>query len=570
MYFPKQTVLPRSRVKVNSFAGLDRRPGATPGGFFHMENLTASAWPALSTRPARSVAAQLSRPGGLAEKDALIWVDGSTLSVGGVTAGPLLTEGEKQLVSMGAWLLIWPDKVYLNTQNLSDWGYLEQRHTTTGTVTCTLCRPDGTAYEAVTAAETAPEEAAEGSFWLDTAGQRLLRRDTGTWTAVEEACVSIAAPGIGAGFAAGDGVTLSGLEEASLNGSAILQQVTADALVIPGLLAAPRTQTTPVTVARTVPDMDFVVECGNRLWGCKYGMVEGRAVNEIYACRLGDFKNWNVFAGLSTDSYAASRGSDGPFTGAAACLGSVLFFKERCMERVYPAAGGAHRIVTTPCCGVAPGSHKSLQTVDGKLYYLSPDGVMRFDGSLPLPVSAPLGDWQLQQGVAGSGEGTYLLSAADQWGGQHLLVYDVRRGLWHRQDDTCALAFAGGGSRLYCLRSDGAVLDLSGRSGQKEEPLRWEAVTGPLGLEESRGKYLTRLIFQLEPEAGSTVHVALSYDDGATWQQQGEVTGTGKVQRCQLQLRPRRCHRLLAKIGGEGGCRLLHLTAVYEKGSEQP
>ena len=86
--------------------------------------------------------------------------------------------------------------------------------------------------------------------------------------------------------------------------------------------------------------------------GCKYGIVDGQAVNEIYACALGDFRNWNSFAGLSTDSYAAARGSDGPFTGAAACMGGVVFFKESCMERIYPAAGGGHQIVTVPCSGV--------------------------------------------------------------------------------------------------------------------------------------------------------------------------------------------------------------------------
>ena len=32
--------------------------------------------------------------------------------------------------------------------------------------------------------------------------------------------------------------------------------------------------------------MDYVVQSGNRLWGCKYGMADGRAVNEIYASKF--------------------------------------------------------------------------------------------------------------------------------------------------------------------------------------------------------------------------------------------------------------------------------------------
>ena len=58
-------------------------------------------------------------------------------------------------------------------------------------------------------------------------------------------------------------------------------------------------------------------------------MTDGKAVNEIYASKLGDFKNWNCYAGRSTDSYVATRGSDGPFTGAADYLGSPLFFRAR-------------------------------------------------------------------------------------------------------------------------------------------------------------------------------------------------------------------------------------------------
>ena len=170
----------------------------------------------------------------------------------------------------------------------------------------------------------------------------------------------------------------------------------------------------PVTVERSVPDMDYVVESGNRLWGCRYGVTDGKAGNEIYASKLGDFKNWNCYAGRSTDSYAATRGSDGPFTGAADYLGSPLFFKENCVERVYPSANGAHQIVTVQCPGVKDGSGGSLQVVDGKLYYHSQGGVCVFDGSMPVNVSQALGEARYHDAVAGAAEGCYYLSAADE------------------------------------------------------------------------------------------------------------------------------------------------------------
>ena len=172
--------------------------------------------------------------------------------------------------------------------------------------------------------------------------------------------------------------------------------------------------------------MDFVVEQGNRLWGCKYGIVDGRPVNEIYASKLGDFRNWNSFAGLSTDSYAASRGSDGAFTGAAACLGGGIFFKEDCMERVYPSATGAHQIVTLRCPGVKKGCHGAAAVVDGTLFYLGLGGVYAFDGSMPGCVSMPLGSVRYQDGAAAGTGSTGWRRGMET--GSGTCWYTIRRG----------------------------------------------------------------------------------------------------------------------------------------------
>lgn len=93
-------------------------------------------------------------------------------------------------------------------------------------------------------------------------------------------------------------------------------------------------QTNAVTLERKAPKLDYVVECNNRLWGCS------SEENEIYACKLGDATNWNCFAGLATDSYTVSVGSDGPFTGAAVQLGYVLFLRRTACTR-YTAASRA-------------------------------------------------------------------------------------------------------------------------------------------------------------------------------------------------------------------------------------
>ena len=572
MYFPKLNAPRQSRVTVNRFPGLDRRPRGQEGSFREMENLCAQGYPTLTVRRPRGIAGSVTAPGGLTAKDGLIWVDGHTLYINGSAAGLVLSEGKKQLVSMGAWLLIWPDKLYINTKDLTDFGSLENKRVTEGEVSFTLCRPDGTAYSGYLAADTAPEEPESGSLWLDTGGEKTALRQYGqdSWTEVDDVCVGLHAAGIGVGFRAGDGVSVSGCREEALNGSFQLRAAEEDCLVVTALPDGLSSQTEPVTVERSVPDMDYVVESGNRLWGCKYGIVDGQAVNAVYASKLGDFKNWNCFAGLSTDSYAASRGSDGKFTGAADYLGSPMFFKENCVERVYPSANGAHQIVTVQCPGVKDGSGGSLQVVDGKLYYHSQGGVCVFDGSMPVNVSQALGEARYHDAVAGAAEGCYYLSAADEAGAWHLLVLDTRQGLWYREDGVEALGFAPWGGDLYCLTAEGQLLAMKGAGETHEGPVQWMAETGELGLDAAESRYLVRLSLRLLPEAGSTVRAWLSYDEGGSWQPAGSLEGAGRVQACTLHIRPRRCRQLRLRLTGRGGCRIYSLSAVYEKGSDGP
>ena len=138
-----------------------------------------------------------------------------------------------------------------------------------------------------------------------------------------------------------------------------------------------------VTVRRAVPEMDFVVEAQNRLWGCRYGESDGRLVNELYASALGDPTAWHRFSGLSTASWAASVGSEGPFTGAAVLHGQPVFFKENCVHRIYPSALGAHRVTEQRIAGVAPGCGGSLVPFEGGLSYVSRAGVVRWAGGTP-------------------------------------------------------------------------------------------------------------------------------------------------------------------------------------------
>ena len=162
----------------------------------------------------------------------------------------------------------------------------------------------------------------------------------------------------------GDAVTVGGVGE--LNGSHIVIKAyglegSADTkrFVINGIVSEKKKVTSGTfTMKREIPQMDFVVQAQNRLWGCRYHDAESyqdKSINEIYACKLGDARNWNVFQGLSTDSYTASCGTMGKFTGAANVNGYPVFFKENCYHKVHISSSGAHQITDKAVQGVQDG-----------------------------------------------------------------------------------------------------------------------------------------------------------------------------------------------------------------------
>lgn len=162
------------------------------------------------------------------------------------------------------------------------------------------------------------------------------------WSIREDTYIKIAAGGIGVGFAAGDGVVIEGCREESLNGSHVLEAAEDGALVVPGMIAGQATQTEELTVRRSVPEMDFVIESGNRLWGCRYGVTDGKAVNEIYASKLGDFKNWNCYAGRSTTTMSPPVAPTAPSPGRRTIWAVPVF------------QGGLRRAGVSQCGGSAP------------------------------------------------------------------------------------------------------------------------------------------------------------------------------------------------------------------------
>lgn len=556
-----------SRENVTSFGGYHAGARIAEGEFAAMKNCTGDQFPLIATRRKRGVYAAPQKCNGLLAKDSLCWVDGSKFVMNGYETELHLTDSPKQLVSMGAYVIIFPDKKYINTADLSDSGNLEAEFTSAGTVKFTPVDGDGKPLIPAYTQPEEPEKPENGALWLDTSGAGALLQwsaGTGMWVSVDNTLVRISCPNMGVSFRPGDGVQLTGVP-AGVMTSGVIADCGRDYVTVPGLLERETSLDTPVTVGRYLPLMDMVLECGNRLWGCRYGLNRaGAVVNEIYASKLGDFRNWNCFQGVSTDSYCVSLGADGPFTGAVQHLGYPVFFREDCIHRLYGSTPATFRLQTTPCPGVQQGCGQSLVRVGQMLYYKSPTGVCAYDGAMPVTVSQKLGTMPCIRASAGAlGDKYYICFQEEENTGQ-LWVYDTARGLWHREDDTCARCFCTCRDDLFFVNGAGQIISVLGR-GQPEEEISWMLETGMLGTLTPDSKTLTRLNLRLELEQQATVWV--QYDGDDFWKPIATVYGSAG-QCFNLPVAVRRCDRLRLRLEGTGFMRLSCITKTMERGSE--
>ena len=566
------------RLMTQTFTGYDHRLKGAEGSFFETRNLSLERFPLLSTRRPRGIVETLRDPGGLIAKDALCYVDGGTLYVNRhPTALTGLLPGEKQLVSMGAYVLIFPDKVYYNTEDPSDFGSMEADLEFSGEISYRLCDQDGQLWEDPVVSADPPEAPPNGALWLDSGSGTLLRYSQVQmlWVEVPTVYTRITLPSLGrltGLFSRYDGVTITGAAAEELNGEKILYALgggdsEADWVAVVGLIPAAFTQTGTLRLRRTLPQMDYLCQAGNRLWGCRYGNDGSGNINEIYGSALGDFKNFRQFLGLATDSWAGSVGSDGQWTGAVDYLGEPCFFKEDRIHVLSIAADGAHRLSEIPCHGVQKGSHKSLQVVGETLYYKAPGEVCAWQGGFPQTVSQALGEERYGQAVGGALDGRYYLSMASETGWS-LFCYDTGLNLWVREDELHALGFASTGEQLWCIDADsGKLLALRGGEGEAEPTFDWSAESGPMRYETTDRKYLSRIDLSLSLEKGASLGVWLRYDSRGDWIPGGLLRSPGS-ETVVFPVRPRRCDHVQLRLKGRGGVTVYALSRILETGSD--
>ena len=534
-----------SRQLLRAFGGINETYSCSEAELSAALNFSGRGFPALQTRALRKKVRDVEKVNGMYHLNGLLICrgtgleyapDGQTGRTAAVTLENVLTDDRKALAGMGSKVLIWPDRLAFDTET----GQLEplgaKWELGDRKMTVCPCDTEGKVYEVAGAGDTEPESPEDGQLFLKGEAGNLYDYESvlekwsaksGKWVQVLVNTVRMTCPGIGGLLKEGDTVTLTGMPQAvcdalaaDLNGEIVVQALEGDDLVasltpaqdssryygswtitatgtswrsLDGARTENEGLAVSITLERRVPDLDFVTEQGNRVWGCS------KKENTIYACRLGDPTNWYSYRGIAADSYAVSVGSDGTFTGAASCMGYVLFFKENCIHKLYGSKPSDYQLSSVRCRGVAANAAHSLCVLNETLYYLSPGGVMAWDGSA------------VGYEMASTGRQLYL------WDG---------RALWAADPDRET-------------------------EGEAEAALQFEAVSGDIGLTETDDKYISRITLRLDAQTHSVVTLAASYD-GGPWETLRTAAATGDHARLNLPFEPRRHDTMRLKLSGTG------------------
>ena len=562
---PTLTSISRDRDMINEFLGRNHNPSISEKYAYDMLNLSTDSYPLLSTRAKRGKLASLTNLNGIWVNNRLMHVDGTNLYYNFVKVGNV-EDSAKKFANMGAYVVIMPDKLVFNTQTL-ELTSIENSYTSTGTVTYSLCKADGELYEGYTISDEEPSEPQNMDLWLDTSGDTpVLKQYSSTsamWVNITTTYVRMASTGIGEGFNAYDTVTISNSDVEDFNADMILYDVDTDYIVFTGILDKVVTQVIPVTVERKCPELDYICEKDNRIYGCS------STNHEIYVSKLGDPTNWYNYMGISSDSYTATIGSEGNFTGCIAYGSYVYFFKD---ARVHVLSGtypSNYTLSDIPLRGVARGSEKSLVVLNEVLYYMSREGICAFDGSYPQSISTSFGSAKYKNASAGAVGNKYYITCYDEDEAMHTFIYDTSKGTWVEEESQDATMYAYMDGDLYYINSEGLYCVYASNGDIEEETTEGYYISGDIGLSSPDNKYISNIKIRCDLEQGAEITLYTQYDDETEWKRVSSTSASSAtITSHTFSVYPKRCERMRFKLEFSGDIKIYSITKYTEAGSE--
>ncbi len=582
-----------------AFGGLNHNLSARDGEIYAMKNLSGREYPLLTPRQGRGLLTALEAPGGIGAGDEVWWADGTGFYYAGVRKGTV-TAGRMQFAAMGNRILIFPDKKVYDI-SADEFGSMEAGWSGSAvfcsgtfagvsarantiraagvarffrlgdgvTVSGCIRHPENNKTLVLREAEGDELRFDENALTLDK--RWVYRTEKGTaagtyhFTAEEQSRQFTLSAALGRGDSLlWDGTSLTAIVGGV--GSTVPTEEGSGGTELTFIAEPADYEEAAITIARLVPDLEYVCVNENRLWGCRG--------DEIYASKLGDPFNFQVFEGLATDSWQSSTLDAGDFTACVSYLGYPIFFKEEAVYKVYGDKPSNFQWTPSARLGVKAGCSGSLAVAGETLFYLSRVGVCAYTGGIPALISDALGaNRRWQEAAAGSDGVRYYVSMSDgeAWS---LFVYDTRCRAWHREDDAHALGFAFWDGGLGMLCADGKLWRVDGSRGTAEGPVSWEAEFADFthafegtseGSQNKKG--LLRLQLRCALAEGSSLEALVMYDSDGTWHSAGTLAGAAAKKSDNLPLILRRCDHFRMKLRGRGDGVIYSLTEVRYSGS---
>ena len=571
MHFIRKNRIPRTLTTYRGFGGYCPKVRPATGQWFHEENLSTRSYPLLRPRGRRHRLSQEPIQA-LGSMDDLIYLSRNILHYKDRTMPLPLTEGEKSLLSFGAFVIVEPDMIWVNTVE-DTFGFCQTLRSFELSLGILWCDREGNPLEGVVDGQTPPGNSQQ--YWVDTSGEpgilKAFSQELGLWLPISPTYVRIMGEGIGSAFPKGTSVMI---EDCPYLAPIVGNRLTTvydsgrDHLVLEGNISGTRLETEPLQfrILSPMPKMDYLFHHDNRLWGCRYGRDHnGDFVNEIYASALGDFSSWYSFRGIASDSYVLSLGTEGPFTGGGVVGGYPTFFKEQSIHRIYGTRPSSYQLRSTSCVGVSVGSGKSIAHLDDGVIYLGRDGFYFYDGSLPTKVSGDLEGKTYSHGIGAVLGRVYYGSVLEETGKPVLLTYDTGTRVWHRETGLRPKELLSVKGVLYYRTEEAGLFAIGTGRGEPAEPMvQWEAVSGILREEKSKGGYFTGLRLRVSGEVGSTLSLYAQYDSCGAWEPLGSVQAYSLHSK-EVAFRIRLCDHLRLKLRGRGDI-LLHTMTLEMEG----
>ena len=361
----------------------------------------------------------------------------------------------------------------------------------------------------------------------------------------------------------GSGATVTVVANVSSSTRSLTETV-GDAKLTFSLTPVDYTEPGAVTIARSLPEIDHACVSENRLWTCHN--------KTIWASKLGDPFNFNYFdvtsagTSVSTDAWSVDVLTDGSFSGCITYLGYPTFFKPGEIIKIYGTEPDNFQTMPSATLGVMAGCGRSLAIAGETLFYLNVNGVAAYQGGIPAVISANFGRQDFKNAAGGTDGLKYYISMQDEDDAWHLFVYDTRYGLWHREDDTEAIAMAWM-DKLYLLDAGGALWSHAKSAGAAEAAFDWMAEWADFYDDTLSKKGLSKIQLRIEVAAGASAELFIQYDSGGVWERVARIPPGLKQMYC-LPVTPRRADHYRLKLTGSGTVRLYGLTRNEYEGSE--